>query len=99
MTGAAVADVSLSGTASINYKSAEGGNEAVFSSDSSLTATMTNGGTYAASVGIGIAETLTTLRLVRKIIRLSVTYVYLLTALKFIRLRQVAIAFLLMVYV
>ena len=54
MTGAAVADVSFSGGANINYKTAEGGNEAVFSSDSNLTATMSNGGAYSASVGIGV---------------------------------------------
>ena len=54
MTGAAIADVSFSGGANINYKTAEGGNEAVFSSDSNLTATMTNGGAYSAAVGIGV---------------------------------------------
>jgi hypothetical protein len=56
MTGAAVADVSFSGGANINYKTASGGVDAVFSSDSNLTATMSNGGAYSASVGIGIAE-------------------------------------------
>ena len=56
MTGAAIADVSFSGGAHINYKTAEGGNEAVFSSDSNLTATMTNGGAYSAAVGIGVGE-------------------------------------------
>ena len=56
MTGAAVADVSFSGGANINYKTAEGGNEAVFSSDSNLTATMSNGGAYSASVGVALAE-------------------------------------------
>ena len=54
MTGAALADVSFSGGANINYKTAEGGNDAVFSSDSNLTATMSNGGAYSASVGIGV---------------------------------------------
>ena len=56
MTGAAIADVSFSGGANINYKTAEGGNDAVFSSDSNLTATMSNGGAYSASVGIGVGE-------------------------------------------
>jgi hypothetical protein len=56
MTGVAVADVSFSGGANINYKTAEGGNDAVFSSDSNLTATMSNGGAYSASVGIGVGE-------------------------------------------
>jgi hypothetical protein len=56
MTGVAVADVSFSGGANINYKTAEGGNDAVFSSDSNLTATMSNGGAYSASVGIGVVE-------------------------------------------
>ncbi len=55
MTGAAFADVSLSGGANINYKTAEGGNDAAFSADSNLTATMSNSGAYSASVSIGIA--------------------------------------------
>jgi hypothetical protein len=56
MTGAAVADVSFSGGANINYKTAEGTTDAAFSSDSNLTATMSNGGAYSASVGIGVGE-------------------------------------------
>jgi len=56
MTGVAVADVSFSGGANINYKTASGGVDAVFSSDSNLTATMSNGGAYSASVGIGVGE-------------------------------------------
>lgn len=56
MTGAAVADVSLSGSASINYKTAEGGNKAVFSSDARLIATMSSGGAYSGAVSFDIGE-------------------------------------------
>ena len=56
MTGVAFADVSFSGAASINYKTAEGGNDAVFSSDAELTAAMTSSGAYSAAVGIGVGE-------------------------------------------
>ena len=56
MTGVAFADVSFSGAAFINYKTAEGGNDAVFSSDAELTAAMSNGGAYSAAVGIGVGE-------------------------------------------
>ena len=56
MTGVAAADVSLSGSGSINYKTAEGGNEAVFSSDARLIATMTSSGAYSGAISFDIGE-------------------------------------------
>jgi hypothetical protein len=56
MTGAAVADVSWSGSGSINYKTADNGNEAAFTSDAELVASMSTGGAYAGSVSIKAAE-------------------------------------------
>ena len=54
MTGVAIADVSFSGSAHVNYLA--DGDDSVLSSDAALTATMTNGGAYSAAVGIGVGE-------------------------------------------
>jgi len=54
MTGAAIADVSFSGSANINYLA--DGDDSVFSSDAALTATMSSSGAYSAAVGIGVGE-------------------------------------------
>ena len=54
MTGAAVADVSLSGTGTINLRTDTAAN--TWSSDASLVASMSSSGAYAAAVTINIAE-------------------------------------------
>ena len=54
MTGAAVADVSLSGTGTINLRTDTSAN--TWSSDASLVASMSSSGAYAAAVTINIAE-------------------------------------------
>ena len=56
MTGVAVADVSLSGGAHINYKTASGGVDATFTQDANLTATMSSSGAYSASVGVAVGD-------------------------------------------
>ena len=53
MTGAAVADVSLSGTGTINLRT---DTTNTWSSDASLVASMSSSGAYAAAVTINIAE-------------------------------------------
>ena len=54
MTGAAVADVSLSGTGSINLRTDTAAN--TWSSDASLVASMSSSGAYSASASINLAE-------------------------------------------
>ena len=56
MSGVAFADVSWSGGANINYKTASGGVDATFTQDANLTATMSNSGAYSASVGVAVGE-------------------------------------------
>ncbi|MFL2805756.1 MAG: hypothetical protein ACJ0BI_01995 [Paracoccaceae bacterium] len=60
MSGVAFADISFSGGANINYKTAAGGVDGTFSQDANLTATMSSGGAYSASVGVPIGEGATT---------------------------------------
>ena len=54
MTGAAVADVSLSGTGTINLRTDTAAN--TWSSDASLVASMSSSGAYAAAVTVNLAE-------------------------------------------